>query len=210
MLDPITVLYEWAVLSATEKYQRLPVGKNFADSGCQTILDLTASDKAGNSFAPGYRYVRAEFMRLVHLIWPQVSHRVIFVAHVRDAMMADTGLGEKGAKTGSEADGKDIDIDGKLRNIFLSECDLALYAFQGTVQRGTPPTFENAFKITSAVRKGSNAYVKCRCPHLIGRTFTFGNPATADDWRQIYPDSISELCGPAADATPTQPNLAKP
>lgn len=193
IIDPITTLYEWAVELATREYCDKPLGKRFGENGERTILDLTASTATGQSFSPGYRFVRETFMRLVRMFWPQVNNRLICVGHVRDALMADVGLGEKGAKTASEVNGKDLDIDGKLRNIFLSECDLALYMYRNAM---------GVLKLTNSTVK-NNSFVKCRCPHLLSRTFEMHTPTTLDDWKQIYPDSIAELCD-------TKPQPAKP
>lgn len=200
VIDPITVLYDWAVELATAEYCAKPLGKRFGEQGERTILDLTATNARGESFAPGYRFVREAFMRLVKMFWPGVNNRLICIGHVRDALMADVGLGEKGGKTSAEVNGKDLDIDGKLRNIFLSECDLALYGYRNAM---------GVLKFTSqAVKNG--AFVKCRCPHLLGRTFDFHTPTVVDDWRQIYPDSIAELCGPPHAGTPAPATVAKP
>lgn len=197
VIDPITTLYDWAIELATDEYVAKPLGKRFGENGERTILDLTASNNRGETFAPGYRFVREAFMRLVRMFWPQVGNRLICIGHVRDAIMADIGQGEKGGKSVAEVDGKDLDIDGKLRNIFLSECDLALYGYRNAL---------GVLKFTTQTKK-NNAFVKCRCPHLLGRTFDFHTPTTVDDWRQIYPDTIAELCGPVAN---TQPQPVKP
>lgn len=191
-IDPITVLYEWAIQKATYEYCQKPIGQHFAQSGLETVLDLTASTADGKSFSPGYRFVREAFMKLVRMFWPQVDNRLICIGHVRDALMADIGQGEKGGKTSAEVNGKDLDIDGKLRNIFLSDCDLALYGYRNAM---------GVLKFTSQASK-NNAFIKCRCPHLLGRTFDFHTPTTVDDWRQIFPDTINELCGPATGAPP--------
>lgn len=191
-VDPITVLYEWAVGLATEEYRRKPVGRNFDTSGAETVLDLVAQDATGRAFAPGYRFVRETFMRLIRMVYPTRDNRLITVGHVRDALMADIGQGEKGGKTSSEFDTKDLDIDGKLRNIFLSEMDLAIYAFRSAT---------SVLKLTTAVRR-NNAFAKCRCPSLLNKTFDFHTPTTVDDWRQIYPETIARLCDTKPEPTP--------
>lgn len=195
IIDPLTKLVEWAEEHATNWYRRVPIGHNFTG---QTVLELSGKD--ANTGSPGWLYVRRSFMELLKQAWPGPHQRTIFVGHVRDAMMADASKGERGAKMAAVFDDKDLDLPGKLRHIFLSETDLGAYVYRSAT--GT-------LKLTTSAQK-NGAFTKCRCPKLLNRTFDFHTPSTLDDWRQIYPESIAELCDTKAVAPVTATAPATP
>lgn len=187
IIDPITTLIDWAEEAATDWFHSVPIGSSEKMQAIRSVLELKGRDE--NAGSPGWMYLRTHYMKLVKNAWPGPKTRTIFVGHVRDAMMAAPG--DKGAKASTEVDDRDVDLPGKLRNIFLSECDLAGYVFRSAT---------NVLKVSFAAKKNA-AFVKCRCPQLMGRTLDFHTPTTVDDWRQVYPETLDELCGPAA-ATP--------
>lgn len=199
-IDDLTTLYRWSIELATDTYRRKPYGVNFGAKGEDSVLDLLGTDASGRSFNSGYRFVREAFMSLVKLFFPNNDNRLILVGHVRDAIMADIGQGEKGGKTNVEFDGKDLDIDGKLRNVLVSECDLAIYMYRSAT---------SVLKLTTAIKR-NNAFVKCRCPHLLNKTFDFHTPTTLDDWRQIYPESIAAVCDAKAVGAPSNAPAVEP
>lgn len=192
IVDPITTLVEWAEARATAWFKSVPIGSSEKMQQLGSVLELKGREDGGGS--PGWMYLRKHFMEMVAPCWARPDTRTIFVGHVRDAMLADAT--QRGGKQGSEVDEKDLDLPGKLRNIFLSECDLAGYAFRSAAG--------NTLKVSFAAKKNA-AFVKCRCPHLHNRTLDFHTPSTLNDWRQVYPETIERLCGPANPASSAPP-----
>lgn len=191
IIDPLTSLHDWAEQRATDWFHRVPIGSSEKMQALDSVLELKGKDE--NTGSPGWLYLRNHFEQLLKPAWAMANTRTIFVGHVRDALLKAPG--DKGYKPTSEVDDKDLDLSKGVRNKFLSECDLAGFVYRSPVG--------NTLKIGFSGRK-DNAYVKCRCPQFLGRTLDFHTPTTVDDWRQLFPETLAKLCGPAA-AKPAAP-----
>lgn len=189
IFDPISRIVDFAEVKATEYYKSIPLGANFEG---RSILELKGKDS--NTGSPGWSRLWEAFKELIRWTYATSTTRTIYIGHPRDAMLKEQG--QKGAKLGSEVDEKDLDLSKTLRNIFLSEMDLAGYMYRNL----------NGVMCISFQSRKQNAFIKCRCPHLLGRTFEFHTPTTVDDWRQIYPDSL----GVRTDAAKPVAPAAKP
>jgi hypothetical protein len=188
IFDPTSRLIDWAEVKATDYYRTIPIGKNFEG---RSVLELPGKDASTGS--AGWPRLWDAFKELIRWTYATANTRSIYIGHPRDAML--TAPGTKGAKVGGEVDEKDLDMPGKCRNIFLSEMDLAGYMYRN---------LNGVLCLTFQSRK-QNSFVKCRCPHLLGRTFEFHTPTTVDDWRQIYPDSLGARTDTPKPATPVAP-----
>lgn len=190
IIDPLTILVDWADRKATDWYHSVPIGQGDYGQSIQSVLDMKGvGDNIGG---PGWMYLRKNFMQMIAKAWALPQTRTIFVGHVRDSLLGDAKNSK--ASTGAEVNGKDLDLPGKLAAIFLSETDLTGYLFKSAI--GCP-------KITFASSK-SDTLNKSRPPAFAKpRTLDLHNPCTIDDWKQIYPDTIKRLMGSIQTPAPT-------
>lgn len=117
----------------------------------------------------GYYWLRNSFYKWFHHI-RRMAPFTIFIGHVRDKLLTNEG---------KEVSSKDLDLTGKVRNILCSYSDAI-----GHMYRNVEGKLIISFETKDTVQCGS------RAKHLAGKKFTFSQPATRDDWKQIYPDVI--------------------
>jgi hypothetical protein len=98
----------------------------------------------------------------------QLAQYVIFIGHVKDKMLTINS---------KETAAADLDLTGKVKNITCSYADAIAHAFRDK---------DGSLKLTFITKDTANC--GSRCQHLAGKEFTFNNPATIKDWRQIYVD----------------------
>lgn len=113
----------------------------------------------------GYLYLRNEFRTLFNLLCT-AAPRIILIGHVRDKVI--------NAET-KDVTSKDLDLAGKIRNIVCSLSDAI-----GHIYRDKNGKLQISFATTESLQCGS------RCVHLRGKTIQFSDPATINDWKQIY------------------------
>ena len=113
----------------------------------------------------GYLHLRNVFYEYFNR-FRQLFPYTIFIGHIRDKFLGVEG---------KEVAAKDLDLTGKVRNITCAYADAI-----GHVYRTATGKLTISFKTTDIITCGS------RCPHLSGKEFTFDNPPTLDNWKQIY------------------------
>lgn len=158
-IDTVTRLEEWAEMKATQNYRSSILGKNFTGA---SILELPNG--------AGYMWLRTAFLEMIMLV-KSLAHNTIFVAHLRDKMLAGAD-----AKSGTMVSAKDLDLTGKCKQILCSQADAIGYLYRQSVVPNSPDT---KLHISFA----SNELVNCgsRCDHLKGANMLL-------DWSKIYVD----------------------
>lgn len=172
-LDTLDALETWCEVEATRQYKDSNTGKSFRGD---TVLKLPNGG--------GYLWLRNvfyDYFNRLRLVCP----KTIFVGHLRDKQLTvndeETTLQDnKGNVTKlnvKEVTSKDLDLTGKIRNIVCSYCDAV-----GRIFLNDKNELTVSFETTENINCGA------RPPHLKGKRFTFHNPATVEDWSQIYPE----------------------
>ena len=115
----------------------------------------------------GYFHLRNTFYEYFNRL-RSLAPYTIFLGHVKDGL-----LGVEGKEVAS----KDLDLTGKVKNIVCSYADATGHAF-----RAKDGKFTVNFKTTDIANCGS------RCAHLAGKEFVFDQPATVENWKQLYPN----------------------
>ena len=115
----------------------------------------------------GYLHLRNCFYEYFNRI-RNLAPYTIFIGHVKDSMLGTDG---------KEVNSKDLDLTGKVKNIACAYADATGYAY-----RDKNGKLQITFYTTDTANCGS------RCGHLAGKTFQFDQPATKENWKQIYPD----------------------
>lgn len=124
-----------------------------------TVLEL---QKGG-----GYLHLRNVFYEYFNRL-RMLAPYTIFIGHVKDSLLGTEG---------KEVSSKDLDLTGKVKNIACAYADATGLAF-----RDKDGKLKISFFTNDTANCGS------RCPHLSGKVFEFSNPATKENWKQIYPD----------------------
>jgi hypothetical protein len=117
----------------------------------------------------GYFHLRNAFYAYFHKVRLMAPH-VIFVGHVRDKMLTAVG---------KEVSSRDLDLTGKIKNIVCSYSDAI-----GHIFRDNKGDLKISFITNETLACGS------RCSHLKGKEIGFNQPATIENWKQIYPDLL--------------------
>lgn len=167
-LDTLDALELWCEAEATRQYKDSNVGKNFRGD---TVLKLPNGG--------GYLWLRNVFYDYFNRL-RLATNKTIFVGHLRDKQLTvndETTTQEGKPLNVKEVTSKDLDLTGKIRNIVCSYCDAVGRVFLDEQKRLTI-----SFETTENINCGA------RPPHLQGKKFTFHNPATVEDWAQIYPE----------------------
>jgi len=113
----------------------------------------------------GYFFLRNCFYEYFNR-FRMLAPYTIFIGHIKDSL-----LGEEGKEVAS----KDLDLTGKVKNIACAYADAI-----GRAYRDKDGKLKISFNTTDSANCGS------RCPHLVGKTLEFSNPANTNDWKQIY------------------------
>jgi len=171
-VDTITELEAWCEWDGTLMYMKTPMGKKFnrkVDAKDNLIFD----DHGKSQLLPrskwqscltlpkgaGYLYLRNSFKKWMNLILDLAPH-VIFVAHVRDAMVE---------KKGKEMATQDLDLTGKLKTITAQKADAVGYVYWE----------DDQLTISFSTRNGAEA--NSRCEHLKNKILPF-------EWENIFID----------------------
>ena len=162
-IDTIDKLEEWSIVEATKLYMRSPIGKSFNGN---SVLELPNG--------AGYLYLRQVFTNCISRAL-DLADQVIFVGHLRDKLIGQTGGQD-------EVFVKDLDLMGKCRAIVCSMVDCI-----GYVSRDRESNITCSFKTHELVTCGT------RCPHLVGKNFTM--KGSTFDWSLIYPDYFAKMKG---------------
>jgi len=171
-VDTITELEAWCEWDGTLMYMKTPMGKKFnriVDARDNLILDEQGKSKLLPRSkwlscltlpkGAGYLYLRNSFKKWMNMILDLAPH-VIFVAHVRDAMVE---------KRGKEMATQDLDLTGKLKTITAQRADAIGYVYWD----------EDQLMISFSTRDGAEA--NSRCEHLKNEVIPF-------EWDKIYID----------------------
>jgi hypothetical protein len=113
----------------------------------------------------GYLHLRNVFYEYFQR-FRALAKYTIFIGHVRDALLTQDG---------KEVSSKDLDLTGKIKNISCAYADAIGHCF-----RTKEGILTISFKTVDTVTCGS------RAEHLCGKEFVFSQPATLENWKQIY------------------------
>ena len=171
-LDGLDTIEAWAERSATQKFKKSVLGKNFEG---ESVLELP---KGG-----GFHYFWNEFFRIIKMTH-KIAKYVIFIGPLANKIITRNGdqiqndprlvekLGIKGAtevNQGVEVMSKNLDLTGKLSVMIMRAVDAT-----GYVYRNKKGELRISFNTAEELDCGT------RVPHLVGQDIVF------DDWRKIY------------------------
>lgn len=167
-IDTITELEAWCEWDGTWAYMKTPMGQKF-----NRIEELGKDPKQWKAkprsqwesvltlpMGGGYFYTRNSFKKWMNILLSLAPH-VIFVAHVKDAMV------DKGGK---EVATKDLDLTGKMKNITAQKADAIGYIYWDK---------DNKLMISFSSKDGAEG--GSRCAHLKDATMEF-------KWSNIFID----------------------
>lgn len=170
LIDTIDRLDTMCAAEANRRYKMSNVGRNFQGNDILAELEMGA----------GYRWYWKVWNDALDLAAGAAPH-VVLIGHVKDKLIKDNFAQEN-------ADGADIDVTGKAKNIICSRCDaIAL------VKRKNQPRAKPSDPVLSDLwinfKTGEENNMGSRCPYLTGKEFLF---ARVEDkiakWDEIFPE----------------------
>jgi len=180
VVDTTTKMDEWSEIVGTYNYMEKPQGKKFnrvnEQPGGAKIYHTDPRFETVHELGQGFGYQHSRqvmtewYDRLQGLITNKKVRRIILLAHVKDKLIE--------AKSGDSVEALDLNLTGKVKNIYASRVDaIAFYNRKGT--QGFL-NFDNEFKVVSGGR----------CPHLDGKILISEkiDNKIVTHWDKIYLD----------------------
>lgn len=172
VFDTLDRIDQFCVAEANARYLRSNTGRNFQGKNILAELEHGA----------GYNWYWDAWRDALESI-KSTANNIVLIGHVKEKLIKDVDF------TGEDADGSDLDLTGKTKNIVCSKADAIglLKRKNRKKEKITDPTISDLwvnFKASTNVNCG------CRAPHLAGREFIFSS--TEDKrfrWEEIYPDT---------------------
>lgn len=130
-LDTIDRLEDYCVVSATEKYKRTTIGKNFDG---QSVLELPQGG--------GYYHLRNEVIYQIDRL-ATICEYLIIISHVKDKVLSKGGL---------EVSMTDVSLTGKLGQIVCAKADVIGYLYRQPDKPGLQVSFETFENSTMGAR----------------------------------------------------------
>lgn len=163
-LDTVSILEDYALNLALNRYKASPIGKNFEGDDILTL-----------SKGAGYQWVRTATTDLIDKV-RKLADNIIVVAHTKTSIIE---------KAGKEVDAKDIDLIGKSKQILTSAADAVGYLY-----RGNKGEVFLSFKGDDTITCGSrcnhlkDSIIKMADYDEESKLLTNVN------WKAIYPDTL--------------------
>ena len=170
IIDTISKLDAWSEIVGTYNYMNKPQGQKFNRDGREMILHTDSRfetvHQLPNGF--GYQHSRQQMVNWYERICA-LSSNIILLAHIKDKMIE--------SKTGDSVEAIDLDLTGKVKNIYASRADAIGYFYrkgnQGILN------FNNEYKVICGGR----------CAHLNGEIVISEKNEKGDiitHWNKIY------------------------
>jgi len=179
IIDTVTKLDEWSEIVGTYNYMNKPQGKKFNREGevetGKVIYHTDNRFETVHSLGQGHGYQHSRnvmtdwYDRLSNLINNGKVEYIILLAHVKDKLIE--------SKNGDSVEAIDINLTGKVKNIFASRVD-AIGHFYRQDGKGYI-SYNNEYKVVCGGR----------CSHLDGSILVsekMPDKAIKVDWSKIY------------------------